>query len=385
MILGILSDPHEDKHNAIPHVIAEFKKRGVEVVICPGDLTEAKHYDVDLFGGFSVYYALTENQCEMDAKGNCIRPKRQFMPPGRNWQYTMPGHRIIEINGELYYLGHKIPFEYYLLMSEEKFGEHLQEIRLQNDGLRYIFGGHTHVQTLCEERTVSMINSGAVMGSGNWGYEFAVLDTDTNQIIFGRVMPAPPLDDPFTVGVITDSLNVSRLDVKFWPRLRQEFMARGVSHVIHLGNIALEDIGTPEFADFTVHYNLLPTQVVDLDCADLHWQKKIPDNWNLINPEAPVVDILGKRFYVKLDLALEFRNMSESGLDHMTMKLRKEFPGTNYVLCGMTNGALYYEGQQVRVVNPGNSCYGHRAVTICSPRDELTFFGVPVDPLPAIA
>ncbi|MFA6228409.1 MAG: metallophosphoesterase family protein [Patescibacteria group bacterium] len=382
-VIGVIADTHKDKNGATPHIISEFKRRGVEVVFHAGDLTEPEHFNSRLYGDFPVYYALVENQCERDDKGSCLSPRGKFFPPVGHWRYTMPGHRIIKRNGELYYLGHKLPFDFYLNMNEAKFDERLQRLRLENDGLRWIFGGHTHAQTYRQGHLVSMVNPGAAEESVNWGYEFAVVYTEDNQVVFGRVMPCPPQEEPFTVGIISDSLNVSKLDVGFWDRLRQEFAARGVNYVIHIGNIDLSDIGRPELAGFDVYYNLLPEQIEDLNIADT-WGD-IPANWHRIDPETPIVSIKGQRFYVKLDLALEFMDLSEMGMDVLAMKIRQKFPMTNYVLCGFTNEALYYEGQQIRIINPGDVNHDRNFATVCLPRHEITFGHVPVDPLPPLA
>ncbi|OQA36357.1 MAG: Calcineurin-like phosphoesterase superfamily domain protein [Parcubacteria group bacterium ADurb.Bin326] len=382
-VIGVISDTHKDENNATPHIIEEFRRRGVNMVFHPGDLDRA-HFLPQLYGGFDLYYALTEDQCEREADGRCRCPKDGFFPPAANWRYTIPGHRIVRINEELYYLGHKLPFDFFLNVTEKDFDERLHRIRLANDGLRWIFGGHTHFQTYRQGRLASLINPGAACGAINWGYEFAVLYEDKGEVVFGRIMPTPPQGEPFTVGVISDSLNVSRLDTSFWGKLRNEFFSRGVSHVIHCGNIAIEDIGRPELGEFIVHFNLLPEQVKDLNVGDMDWQKKLPENWILIDPEKPVVDISGQRFYVKLDLALDLAGLSEMGMDFLAMKIRKDFPMTNYVLCGFTNDALYHEGQQIRIINPGDVNHDRNFCTICFPRHEITFGHVPIDPLPAI-
>jgi predicted phosphodiesterase len=379
-IIGVISDTHKDQQNATPHIIEEFRKRGVTRIFHAGDLDQ-KHFNAQLYGNYPVHYALTEDQCEIELEGRCRCPREGFFPPATNWRYTMPGHRIVRIDGESYYLGHKIPFDFYLNMGENDFDERLQRIRLANDGLRWIFGGHTHAQTYRQGRLASLINPGAAEGSINWGYEFAVLYEDKGEVVFGRIMPTPPMEESFTVGVISDSLNVSKLDISFWEHLRQEFYYRGVSHVIHCGNIALADIGRSELAEFTVHFNLLPEQIVDLDIADLKWQEKLPENWKLINSEKPVVDINDQRFYIKLDLALDLANLSEMAMDFLAMKIRKDFPMTNYVLCGFTNEALYHEGQQIRIINPGDVNHDRNFCTICFPRHEITFGHVPVIPL----
>ncbi len=381
-VIGIISDTHKDIQNSIPYIIEEFRKRGVTRIFHCGDLDE-RHFSSQLFGGFPFHYALTEDQCECEPDGKCRCPKEKFYPPSADWRYTMPGHRIIRVDEEIYYLGHKLPFDFFLNVTEKDFDERLQRIRLANDGLRWIFGGHTHFQTYRQGRLASLINPGAAEGSINWGYEFAVLYEDKSEVVFGRIMPTPPQEEAFTVGIISDSLNVSKLDVKFWEKLRNEFFSRGVSQIIHCGNLAIEDIGRPELAEFIVHFNLLPEQIKDLKRSNRdNWQNQFPDNWKLIDHEKPIVDIKDQRFYVKLDLALDLINLSEMGMDFLAMKIRKEFPMTNYVLCGFTNDALYHEGQQIRIINPGDINHDRNFCTICFPRHEITFGHVPIDPLP---
>lgn len=365
MILGVLSDTHGDKAKAIPWIIHQFKKRGVELIIHCGDII-GNHVDVDLFGNLPVICALVDGEEE----------KAEFQNPPEGWRFTKPGQRIVPIDDMKVYVGHKRPVEF-LLKSEEEFINVLNGIRQDNDGLRLIFGGHTHSGTYVQGKLVSMVNPGAVESSGNWGYEYAVVDTDIDQVVFSRILPVPPTEKTFTVGVISDSLNVSKLDPCFWGKLRKEFQARDVSRVIHCGNIALEDLGREELNCFQVFCNLRLDQQMKLKVS----KKELPDNWTLIDSKEPVVDINGYRFYVKLDLSLGFLKESEHGIDQFAMGIRRDFPETSFVLCGFTNQALYVEGEQVRIINPGDVNHDHSFATIFLPSFEITFGHVPVPPL----
>jgi len=100
MILGILSDTHEDKMNAIPHIITEFKKRGVELIIHCGDISP-KHLNAQLFGNLPVICALTEGQNE-----EC------FTIPPNKWSFTVPDKRVVTMGGIKLYVGHKRAYEY---------------------------------------------------------------------------------------------------------------------------------------------------------------------------------------------------------------------------------------------------------------------------------
>jgi len=362
MIIGILSDTHHDRANAVPHIMAEFLKRGVQLIIHCGDI-EPKHLDPKLFGGLPVICALTEGQVE----------KEEFQTPPEGWIYTTPGNRIVQVaEGICFYLGHKRAFEF-LTGSEKKLNEMLSSIRRDHDGVRFLFTGHTHHGIYKRGRLIDLINPGAVEDSLD-GYEFAVLDTTTEEIVFSRIPKTKPVKQTFSVGVISDSLNIGDMDVDFWVRLRAELESRGVTHVIHCGNIAMGDIGRPELSGFIVHYNLRPDQK----------DSKSFKNWERIPVEDPTVTIGGYKFYVQLDLGATLLEQSEVDMHMFCLKLRQKFPETSYVLCGATNDALYEEGEQARIINPGDCLNDRSFCVICLPRAEITFGHVPVDPLPAI-
>jgi predicted phosphodiesterase len=168
--------------------------------------------------------------------------------------------------------------------------------------------------------------------------------------------------------------------------LAKEFKKRDVSHIIHCGNIALSDIGRPELADFTVQYAIREDQ--DSDHRKMQKDKNIPENWKVISEnnldKGAIVKINGYRFYVQLDLGLEFMSKSELGMDSMAMQIRREHPETEFVLCGFTREALYVEGQQVTTINPGDVNTDRSFVVIHLPRREITFGHVPYEPLPKI-
>lgn len=362
MIIGVLSDTHHDRANAIPHVVAEFKRRGVELIIHCGDI-EPKHLNSELFGGLPVICALVEEQIGKEA----------FQTPPAGWIYTTPGNRICQITPyDRAYVGHKRAFEF-LTGSEQKLNEMLSEIRKEHDGVRYLFTGHTHHGIFKRGPLIDLINPGAVEDSLG-GYEFAILDTEREEIVFSRIPKTTPVKASFSVGIISDSLNISEMDVNFWSRLREELDSRGVTHVIHCGNIAMGDVGRPELDGLQVHFNLRPDQ-------------KDPEsffNWEQITAENPTVIIEGYKFYVQLNLGATLLEQSEVDMHMFCLKLRQKFPETSYVLCGATNDALYEEGEQVRIINPGDCLNDRSFCVICLPRAEMTFGHVPVDPLPAI-
>ena len=63
MIWGIISDTHKDKMNAIPHIMAEFRKHGVTHIIHCGDI-KPEHLNAELFNNLPVVCALVEEQVD---------------------------------------------------------------------------------------------------------------------------------------------------------------------------------------------------------------------------------------------------------------------------------------------------------------------------------
>jgi len=361
MIIGILSATHKDGANALPHILREFKKREAELVIHCGDI-EDKH--LASFDGFPVVCALNAEQLE--APQFKIEP-----PPG--WVFTKPNDRIRTLSGIKMYIGHKMSFQF-LTGAESIFAHFIEEIRDKNDGLRWIFSGHTHHQIFLQTRLVNFINPGAVENSFD-GYEFAIANTDNYEIVFCRVPKTKPVIDTFSVGVISDSLNISKEDPGFWDKLVKEFQKRGVKHVIHCGNIALEDIGREEFEHLKVYCNLR---------FDQQRPQSVPENWDLLSLEKPVAVINGYKFYVQLDLGAALIDKSEFDMHKLSLELRRKHPEISFILCGMTNNAFLEEGEQVRIINPGDVLKDRNFAVICLPRTEITFGHVPVDPLPPV-
>ncbi len=376
MIIGFLSDTHKDKKNAIPAIIKEFKRRNVEIIIHCGDI-DPSHVSKDLFGGIPVICALVDQQKE-ELVFNESRPD--------GWTFTRPGKRIVDLpDGMKIYVGHKKHVDF-LRMTEEDFGASLADLRQANDGLRMVGGGHLHFQTYKQGQLVSFINPGAVEDALGWGYEYAVVDTAINQVVFSRILPTKDDRVPFSVGVISDSLDITHRDGTFWARLAKEFQERGVSQVIHCGNLALTDIGRPEMKDFTVHYAIRSDQ--QFDHTALQKEASVHANWKVLAEdnleEGAVVNINGFKFYIQLDLGLKFKTVSERGMDSIAMQIRRKHPETEFVLCGFTREALFVEGQQVITINPGDVNADRNFVVIYLPTREVTFGHVPYDPLPAL-
>ena len=272
------------------------------------------------------------------------------------------------------YVGHKRSFDF-LTGSESKLVQCIDQTRNDHDGLRWFFSGHTHHQIFAQSRMVNFINPGAVEDSFD-GHEFAVVNTQNHEIVFCRIPKTKSITDTFSIGVISDSLYISKEDPTFWSKLTKEFHERDVRHIIHCGNIALGDISSETFNDdFAVYYNLRPDQ---------QNPKNVPDHWHLIPQNEPVVTINGYKLCVQLDLGADLMDKSEIQLHKIALDLRKKFPEISYILCGLTSDAFYEEGQHMRILNPGDILKDRNFAVICLPRTEITFGHVPVDPLPPL-
>ena len=100
MILGVMGDTHKDRADAIPLIVKEFIKAGVEVIVFTGDI-ESQHLDTELFGGIPVICALTDNQ----------ENELPFQFPPNGWAFTYPGKRIKRFENFSIYVGHKKFYE----------------------------------------------------------------------------------------------------------------------------------------------------------------------------------------------------------------------------------------------------------------------------------
>ena len=364
MIIGILSDTHEDKMRALPHIVADMRKRGVEVILHCGDIV-ARHLDPNLFGGLPVFCALTEDQLDLP----------EFKNPPDGWIFTRPGKRIIRVGGLTIYLGHKRSFDF-LANSEAQVKVILQRLRMETDGLTLVCSGHTHHQILLGG-LVRFVNPGAVVGSlFDHSYEYAVFDTEREEIIFCRILADPIIDQKtFSLAVISDSFDVSKRDEGFWKKLAEQLYQRDVSTIIHCGNIDPVDIGHPDLSGFKVFFNLTAGQAKP---------GSLPENWFQISKECPIVEVYGHYFYVDLELSTDLQDQSDADMNRLCRDRRTRFGRIDYVLTGTTTEPLMDESEWTRIISPGDVRSSRDFVVICLPRHEITFSNIPRQPLPPL-
>jgi predicted phosphodiesterase len=362
-----LSDTHGVPDNIIKYMVREAQHRGADVIIHCGDI-EAQHLNAELFGNLPVVCALNKEQLDKEA----FKIALENPPPG--WRFTVPGNRVVDIEHVRCYVGHKFSFNMYA-EAEDTFKTRLDILRRDSDGLRLVLAGHMHHQAFVQTLLVTFLNPGAIERSPD-GYEFAIIDTITGQVVFSRIPKTKYLESPFTVGFISDSLDISKRDSDFWRKLALEFSQRDVSQVIHIGNIALSDIGREELANLQVWYRLRSDQINP---------KEVPENWHLIPRDPPIVIINERQFYVHPNLAKIILEKSEGEMHRECLKISELHPEISVILYGNTSDAYMAEEIDGRttIMNPGHALFRNFA-TACFPNREFTIGKVPLDPLPEL-
>lgn len=366
MILGLISDTHENPNQAIERIMRIFLSSGVEGIIHFGDI-EPEHVDQNLFGSLPVYCALTDEQIK-DYGAD------YFNAPG--WVFTLPGDRIIKIGADYYYIGHKRTWDF-LVGSQSKFWEWIYGIRKEYHNVWKFGSGHTHRQVFLRSGEVDFINPGAAKGSDGVakGFEYAILNTETGEIVFSRIQNPKPTASALKVAVISDTLDVTVMNPPFWSKLAEKLREQGVTHVIHCGNIYVEDIGKGELSEFTVYYNLRPGQ---------DDKKKKPDNWCLIPWDSPMVKINGYKFCVQMAMGPELFNKSEFQMHETAKQIRLQFPEIQFLLSGSTPNAFYEEGENIVLLNPGDASRYSNFAIIGLPSYDISFGLIKPDMLPPL-
>ncbi len=378
MLLGVMGDTHDVETEIVRKVVNDLKKRGAEIIIHTGDI-EPQHLDSDLFCGLPVVCVLTEMQ-QFD---------HDFTFPPSGWTYTRPGdsvinrgdraqeiledrivsklaiaNRIVNLGPVVIYAGHKRSID--TLMNSAKFIEFIALLNEVYDGVRFVFTGHTHHQFLIQTKNCFWINPGAVVPSF-FDHEYALVDTITNEVVFTRLSPTISNAVPQTIGIISDTGNITERDSQFWKQLAVEFYARDVSIVIIDGGLKSIDIGRPELSDFKVFYNLLSSEIDN---------PSKPDNWNLIPSYNPVLEICGHQFLIQHKLGTDLVGKTEVDMVKCIYAETKKYQHIDIVVCGGIHDALFDEQQEVMIINPGDARNHRKFVTVCFPRCEVTYSSV---------
>ncbi len=392
MIIGCISDTHEISREVIREIVEEeFKKRKVEVVVHAGDIIPA-HVDPELFGGLPVVCVLTKDQAfsphfaVSPQNWRFVRPAYAQDPPKSAGKFNDPAAaakiseleefcelqrifaRLVRIGDLVAYCGHERSFDAF--NRPEKVKDFFTQVNQVKDGVYLAITGHSHHQFLYRTNNVTWVNPGAVERSWNSTVEFAVIDTTRNQVIFARLSKAEAKATPVTIGIVSDTAEVSDLDANYWARLAKQFQDRGVTEVICCGYFQPQDIGRPELSDMQVYYYLMPE---DKGKNEEHR----PANWHPIDHDKPIVEICSHRFYVQHGIGPEQANFSEIQRDNAFKELFHQHQRLDFIVAGLTSDTIYQEAQNYAFIDPGDA-RDHKCVcTVCLPRRELDFFILP--------
>ncbi len=410
MLILIMSDTHSVDKSKIKMIVSDAINRGVELIIHPGDI-QKEHIDAGLFGNLPVICALTENQSPMRNSDFVFAPA--------NWCFTRPSEvdsakmlltdpeikrildqyiideevskliserigdanirRLIELQsiadrivnlGDLkIYVGHKRSYD--VLTDSVRFNRFMNEVNQVCDGVSLICTGHTHHKFLIQKDQINWINPGAVMvmpaGVVPYdGYDYAIFNSDNNEVIFCHIPVVVANTNSCTVGIISDTGNISKLDEQYWWLLAEELMQRGTKYLICCGNHWIGDIGRAELGSFEIFYNLLPHQ------SD---NASTPGNWHRINPDLPLVEIEGFNFLVQYNFGTDLSSRSEHDSLSIAKSLSRNYENRqiDFVVCGLGSDALFEDGGDIAIINPGDSRKKRKFATVCLPRSEITF------------
>lgn len=97
------------------------------------------------------------------------------------------------------------------------------------------------------------------------------------------------------------------------------------------------------------------------------------ENWHIINPQEPIIEVCGHLFYVQYDLGIDVSNSSEYQSHLLVKNIARKFAKADFILCGLIASPLYEELQETAIINPGDARNNRHFVTICLPRTEITF------------
>lgn len=384
MKMGVISDSHEDPKGMLPKVINHLiEKEGVKIFLHAGDIF-LEHINAGLFQGLPVICALTDDDYERFKAGEHRDENKRLAAPASNWTFTHPQRsdeeneyagRIVDMRDVFgmkfrIYLGHK-RWEDYLYGPESEFIKTLEIIRRDYDNLRYFIAGHHHRQFFNKtSHNITCINPGAIQDSAGvfGGYEYAVIDTKTDLVIFDRIPSRESKKEPLTLGIISDTLDISEHYSDYWENMAEIFNTFNVSDIIHCGNLNQIDVGHSAFENFQVHYN--SNRHTEVNRSAWHCSKSKEDG-------VPI-RINGYSFLIRLNLGAEMWDQSGFDMHRITLKVKTEYPDTRVILCGSSRQSLYIEDEQMIFVNPGCAFDDQSYTIIELPRGRLTFGRIPI-------
>jgi hypothetical protein len=271
------------------------------------------------------------------------------------------------------YVGHNRSMD--VLNDRDSFIDFLTELDTIRGGIEWIISGHTHHQFSIQRGVKFWINPGSVEADyPAYAHEFAVVDTESKEIVFSRI-PKNPIDIPQqTLGIISDTGTITATNPKFWEDLRNALDARGATSLIINGLLA-RDIGRPELEFIDVCYDLVPGEEVPI--SDQY------KNWRYVDGGAPVAEVLGHRFLIQHSLGPDLAGKTEIEMMAVVKELAFQHHQIDYVISGGFGDSIFEksdnQGRGLSLINPGDVRDHRKLVTICFPQEEITFTTVPFE------
>jgi putative phosphoesterase len=197
MKIGILSDIHGNLR-ALEAILHAFQLRGVEKIICLGDMIGYYHQSLEVLNllmklnvtgilGNHEAYLLGYLNCPPEKWQTCFLDpvKENISPKHLEWLSTLPKFLEINITGKHIAFFHGSPWdplEEYIYPDSNKFDE------FATFHWDYIFLGHTHYPLLKQAGSVNIVNPGSCgqPRDGDLRASAAIFNPEKEQILFIR-------------------------------------------------------------------------------------------------------------------------------------------------------------------------------------------------------
>lgn len=160
MKIGILSDTHNDYSN-IQKALAIFENHKPDILIFCGDATTVE--SIEWFCEYPIIYTFGNGDFLTGEIKAYLKAYNQLNFAGYVYKGVLGGRKIGVTHGHL--------LNYY-------------DDMINDEQLDYLFSGHTHVRMDKRIGRTRQINPGAIGGTRKQSRSIAILDTDTDELIF---------------------------------------------------------------------------------------------------------------------------------------------------------------------------------------------------------
>jgi predicted phosphodiesterase len=368
MRVGIMGDTHKVRDEVIIRICEDFKRRKVDVKLHTGDI-DIQQALRGVYGEGPVYFAISKDQLPFFKDENLLSKKL-------GWDCTYPKDRIIKVGDHYLYLGHAKTSDHANKVSQlAVIEEYVGDVWLYGHAEASVVG-HTHFSKYLVRGPKRLINPGTAEGGygAAGGYEYAIWDMETGRITFARILDQVPTKKPLVLGIISNTLDISKMDRTYWLRLSKTFKEEGVTDVVHCGNIAQEDIGK-HLEGFNVHYFLGP------DDEDV---LSPPQNWQLIDRQRNTFDVDGYYFYIDPDLGHKMLTQNEEEIYNTSAEVLKLHPKIHVIFGASSVSPLMMEKAEALLLVPGDARRWAPYAIVKLPEYEITFDHLERNPLPPL-